>query len=52
MERARMAYEPLPEGVRDIKIIARNWGYERCYKTSSGKEICNKAPFERLYKNK
>ncbi len=48
MERARIAYEPLPKGVRDIKIIARDWGYERCYKTPCGKKICNKVLFENL----
>ena len=48
MDRARMASEPLPKGVKEVKIVAREWGVERCYKTTCGKDVCTTAPFERF----
>ncbi len=47
-----MVSEPLSKDVRDIKIFARKWGVERCYRTPFGEKVCNKVPFERLYKSK
>ena len=41
-----MVSEPLPKGVTDVKIVAREWGFERCYRTTCGKDICTPAPFE------
>ena len=48
MDRARMASEPLPLGVTDVKIVAREWGFERWYKNTCGEDICTPALFERF----
>ena len=35
-----------PKEVQQAKIVMREWGIERCYKTLEGFEICTPAPFD------
>ncbi len=43
-----MVSEPLPKEARELKIIHRKWGFDRCYKTISGEEVCSKVAFHNL----
>ena len=45
MDRARIASLPIPKEAIEIKIIQRNWGIQRSYKTINGAEICKSIPF-------
>ena len=36
---------PIPKGAIEIRIVQRDWGVERSYKTANGPEICTPAPF-------
>ena len=45
MDRARIASKPIPKEAIEIKIIKRDWGIERSYKTPNGTEVCTPAPF-------
>ncbi len=47
MDRARMVS---PKEVQQAKIVMREWGIERCYKTLEGFEICTPAPFDLSFK--
>ena len=41
-----MASLPIPKEAIQIKIIERDWGIERSYKTPHGPKICTPAPFD------
>ncbi len=45
MDRVRLIAKPLPKEAIDIKIVKREWGVERSYKTSNGREIFTSAPY-------
>ena len=45
MDRARIISPPIPKEAIDIKIIEKEWGIERFYKTPHGPEVCTPAPF-------
>jgi len=47
MDRAHMVSLPLPKSAVEIKIVEREWGFERSYKTPDGPVICTPAPFKR-----
>ena len=36
---------PIPKEAIEIKIVERDWGIERSYKTAHGPEACTPAPF-------
>ncbi len=46
MDRVRLVAQPLPRDATKVKIVSREWGIERCYRTPSGDDICSPAPFE------
>lgn len=48
MNRARIIAPPVPKGITEVKIIEREWGIERCYKSNDGEEHCIPASFDIL----
>ncbi len=45
MDHARMVSPPLPKEAIDIRIVEREWGFERSFKTPNGPEVYTPAPF-------
>ncbi len=43
-----MISPPLPKNATEIKIVQKEWGVERSYKTTGGAKICTPAPFDAL----
>ena len=46
MDRAHLAVPPLSKDTVEVKIVEREWGIERCYKTRDGNEQCVPAAFD------
>ncbi len=46
MERAHLIAPALSKGTVEVKIVEREWGIERCYKSRDGKEHCTPASFD------
>ncbi len=46
MKRAHLAAPALPKGTTEVKIVEREWGIERCYKSKDGNEQCIPAAFD------
>ncbi len=46
MERAQLIAPSLPQGISEVRIIEREWGIERCYKSREGREECIPAAFD------
>ena len=36
----------MPRGITEVKIVEREWGIERCFKSRDGKEHCVPAAFD------
>ena len=52
MQTARMVSPALPKNTMQVTIRERDWGIERCYRTSDGVEICTPALFTYDQSNK
>ncbi len=46
MDRAQLIAPALPKGTAAVRIIEREWGIERCYRSKDGKEECIPAAFD------
>ncbi len=46
MDRAHLAVPALPKETIEVKIVEREWGIERCYKSRDGQEHCTPACFD------
>ena len=52
MNQAKNSTSNMPRGITEIKIIEREWGIERCFRSRDGKEYCVQAAFDKwLFKN-
>jgi len=36
----------MPRGITEVKIVEREWGIERCFKTRDGQDYCIPASFD------
>tara|TARA_A100001037_G_C14790519_1_gene474433 strand:- start:17 stop:172 length:156 start_codon:yes stop_codon:yes gene_type:complete len=36
----------MPRGITEVKIVEREWGIERCFKTRDGNDHCIPASFD------
>ena len=46
MKRAQLVAPSLPKGATEVKIVEREWGIEKCYKSCDGIEQCIPAVFD------
>ncbi|WP_320674221.1 hypothetical protein [Prochlorococcus sp. MIT 1341] len=46
MNRAQLVAPAIPNGTTEVKIIEKEWGIERCYKTQDGQVHCIPASFD------
>ena len=46
MKRAQLVAPALPKETIQVKIVEREWGIERCYKSRDGQEQCIPASFD------
>ena len=46
MDRALLVAPSLPRTTSEVKIVEREWGIERCFKSRDGKEHCVPAAFD------
>jgi len=46
MDRAPLIASTLPKDISSVKIVEREWGIERCFKSKDGKEHCVPAAFD------
>ena len=47
MNQSQKVLATMPKGITEVKIVEREWGIERCYKSPGGPEVCTPAPFNR-----
>lgn len=40
MNQSQKSLANMPRGITEIKIVQREWGIERCFKTRDGKDQC------------
>ncbi len=46
MDRALLVAPSLPRDITSVKIVEKEWGIERCFKSRDGKEHCVPAAFD------
>ncbi len=48
MNQSQGAFTTFRGGITEVKIVEREWGVERCYKTKDGERHCIPASFDYL----
>ena len=46
MNQSKKSVATFPRGITEVKIIEREWGIERCFKTRDGQHHCIPAAFD------
>jgi len=46
MNQSQKVLATMPKGITEVKIVEREWGIERCFKTRDGRDYCIPASFD------